>query len=802
VTALAVACVAAATLAYQILLVRLFAIEQFHHFASMAIGVAMLGGGASGTIVALARPGAEAARRWLPWSASLAALALVAAPALVGLVPVDPTQLAWRLGQWPRLALQYLLLALPFALGGLTVLLALAAAPSRAGALYGASFIGAGFGAVTALAALAVATPVRALAVPAFVAGSGAVVAGLAFRSRPRLVGAAVAWCAGALTLAHPPWRLHLLPYKALAQAEAYPGAARIFEMTGPLGWVVGLRAPALRFAPGLSLAYRGEFPPQTGLFLDAELVGAVTQWDSATTRLLDWLPASLPYALGGRRRVLVLGGAAGMDVPAGLAHGAAVTAVELDPALARAASTGLLRLRGGGDVRWVIGDARAFIAHTRRQYDLITLGPTGGIGGVAAGVYSLNEDFLHTVEAYERMLERLTPGGVLAVTSWLALPPRGEVRVILTAAEALRRRDPAAPARGLVVARSWGTVTTLVKPSGFADTEIAALERWAEARWLDLDWRPGLSAPDSRFNFLDPPAPFEAARAAAASRDDARRFARAYPLRVAPATDARPYPHHFLDLRALGALAPRGAGEWLPFAELGYVALVATLAQSLVLAAVLLLAPVLGGAGARGAVGRELVPLLAYFGAIGLAYLAAELAAIQQLTLLLGHPVYAVVATLAVLLVSSGAGSWWSDRRRHDRALGVLAGLALLLAVWAVVLLALVHRAESWPLLARGLAAAVVLAPLGMLMGMPFPLGLRALAGGDVGRIAWAWAANGCASVVAAPLAAIVGMEMGSGALLASAAAAYGAAGAIVALRRGDATVSVAGPARGRPSR
>lgn len=778
-TALAVGCVAAATLAYQILLVRVFAIEQFHHFASMAIGVAMLGGGASGTIVALARPGRDAARRWLSWSAILAALALVAVPALVGLVPVDPTQLAWQLGQWPRLALEYLLLGLPFGLGALTVLLALTAAPARAGALYGASFLGAGAGAVAAVGALAIMTPVRALAMPAVVAGAGAVLASAAVRSRPRLSAAMLAVLLGALAWAHPPWRLHVLPYKALAQAVAYPGAERTVEMTSPLGWVVGVRAPALRFAPGLSLAYGDAFPAQTGIFLDAELVGAVTDWDPATTPLLDWLPAGLPYALGGRERVLALGGAAGVDVPAALDHGAEVTVVELNPGLARLVRARLPGPRDGRGVRWVIGGARAFTAQTRERYDLITLGPTGGIGGVAAGVHSLNEDFLHTVEAYERLLDRLAPGGVLAITSWLALPPRGEVRVILTAAEALRRRDPAALARGLMVVRSWGTVTTLVRPSGFTDGAIAALTRWADARWFDVDWRPGLETPESRFNFLESPVLFEAARAATASADGARRFAEAYPLRVAPATDARPYPHHFLQLGALRAFATHGAGEWLPFAELGYLALVATLAQSLVLAALLLLVPVL--VGAHRAVGVALPPVLGYFGAIGLAYLAAELAAIQQLTLLLGHPVYAVASVLAVLLVCSGIGSWWSDRWRPVRAIGALGGLALLLTACAVFLLAVVHLAEPWPLPARALAAALVLAPLGVLMGTPFPLGLRALVGPDGGRTAWAWAVNGFASVVAAPLAAIVGLEVGSGALFAGAAAAYGVAGGIM---------------------
>ena len=787
-TALAVVWLSAATLAYQILLVRVFAIEQFHHFASMAIGVAMLGYGASGTLVALRRPGPEAARRWFPWSATLATLSLVAVPALVGRVAVDPTQLAWQAGQWARLGLVYLLLALPFGFGALAVLLGLTLAPTRTGAIYGASFLGSGLGALASVAVLALAVPSRALAAAALLAAPGALCAAAAHRTRGRVALAALVAAVAALAAAKPPWRLRVLPYKALPQAEAYPGARRVAEETSPVGWVVGVRAPALRFAPGLSLAYQGTFPPQVGLFADAQLAGAATTWDSATVPLLDWLPAAAPYELGRRHRVLVLGGAGSLDVAVALRHGALVTAVERHPDLARLAWPDVppSLAAAGGRARWVPGDARAFVAHTRERYDLITLGPTGGIGGAAAGVHSLNEDFLATREAADRYLDRLTAEGVVAITTWVELPPKRAVREILTAAAALRQRDAAA--HGLVVLRSWGTVTTLVKPSGFSTAEVAALERWADSRWFDVDWSPGLAAPQSRFNRLESPVLFEAARAATTSADAARRFADRYPLRVAPATDARPYPQHFLGLAALRTFAGRGAGEWLPFAELGYLALLATLAQSLVLAALLLLLPVV--VRARGAMRRDLWRVLGYFAAIGLAYLLAELAAIQQLTLLLGHPVYAVAAVLAILLVCSGIGSWWSDRLPPARGVGASLVLTLLLAVCAVALLALVHRVESHALVARVAVAAAVLAPLGVLMGMPFPLGLRALAGTDVGRVAWAWAVNGFASVVAAPLGAIVGLELGSGALLGMGAVAYGMAGAVLLGTRGRPTL------------
>jgi hypothetical protein len=773
---LAVAGLSAATLAYEVLLVRVFAIAHFHHFAYMAIGVAMLGFGAAGTWLALARPlPPDSQARWFRLAALCTAAALVASPALALCIPLDPTRLAWDAGQWPRLAVVYLVLAVPFTFGALANLLALALEPRRTGVMYGAGFIGSGVGVTAALAVLSYATPERALAFPAVIAAAGALAA-----HRGKSLRAAGVWIAiGELAMAAgvaaaPAWRLTLTPYKGLPQVEAYPDARRVAERTGPVGWAVAVTAPAFRHAPGLSLAYRGPFPAQVGLFLDGDIVGAATDWRTApeARELLDWLPSAIPYAAGLRERVLVIGAGGGMEVWAAASHGARqVTAVELSPDLVHLTAN----LSGEPEnvaIRWVTGDARGFVARTDSRFDLITIGAGGAFGASAAGVHGLNEDFLHTVEAYETYLRRLAPDGVLAITRWLAVPPREEVRVILTAGQALRRLGaPLGPA--LVVVRSWGTTTVLTKPAGFTPAEVAALESWAAPRRFDLDWHAGLTEPRSGFNTLAEPTLFRAARATVAGPDSTAAFAAAYPFDVSPASDARPYPHHYLRARLLGSFFGADRGAWLPFAEWGYVALVATLAQSLVVAALLLALPVaLGRKAPPGAAWR----IVAYFGAIGLAYLVAEIAAIQQLGLLFGHPVYAVAAVLAALLIGSGLGSILSDRLPAHRARLVAAALGALLALYAAGLLPVVQGAQAAPAWLRGGLAVPLLVPLAIAMGMPFPLGVRSLAG-DRGGLAWAWAANGFASVVAAPLAALVALELGSPALLAGSALAYGAA-------------------------
>ncbi len=776
--------ISAGTLAYEILLVRTFAIEHFHHFAFMAIGVAMLGFGASGTLMSLVTPPPERAERWFVRAVLATPLALMASGALSPTIPLDVAQLPWDARGWPWLAALYLSLAFPFAVGALAVLLALTLEPKGAGRIYGASFVGAGAGAGLAVAVLWLVFPDRALALPALLAALGALLAaaiGRWGRVNTGLALAIVVVAATSMWIA--PGRLEVSPYKALPQVEAYPAARRVAERSSPLGWVVAVEAEAFRYAPGLSLAYKGVFPRQTALLVDGDLAGARASWSGGADALLDWLPSAIPYSMGGRSRVLVIGAGDGLQVKNALAHGASeVTAVELNADVvelagwSRAGSEAEEQALGEGAVEWVIGDARSYAARTRQRFDLVVLGPGRGFGSAAAGVHALDEGFLNTVEAYETYLRRLDVDGVLAVTVWTTLPPRPGVRLILSAVEALRRLDPEAIADGLVVARSWATVTALVKPSGFGPADLARVSAWAEARRFDLDWHPGIRAPGARFNLVDEPTLFEAAREATAGRERAVRFATSYAFDVAPASDARPYFNHFLRGSSLTEFIGRDRGAWLPFAEWGYVALLATLVQSVVLAMLLMVAPVAFAAGA--AVGQGSSRLVAYFAAIGFAYLLAEIAAIQQLTLLLGHPVYAVAAVLAAFLICSGVGSARSDRWAAARGRWVALALAGALVLYAALLLTAVHVLQAAPLTIRVFAAVLGLAPLAYLMGMPFPLGLRALAEGSRPRIAWAWASNGFASVVATPLAALLALEVGTRALFLAAAFAYGAAG------------------------
>jgi hypothetical protein len=778
---LVVALLSAGTLAYEILLVRVFAIEHFHHFAYMAIGVAMLGFGVSGTFMALLPESSHRALvRRFSLSSILAAVTMIAAPTLALQVPLDPVQLPWDPAQWFRLAAVYVLLALPFATGAFAVLSALRLERQHPGLVYGASFAGSGLGGAIAIAALWIVMPDRALALPGLLAAAGAATASLGLR-KARLGAAATAVLAVVATVV-PPWTLSISPYKGLAQVEAFPDANRVAERSSPLGWLVAVQAPAFRHAPGLSLSFQGDVPPQTGLFVDGQVAGAITQ-TGHTAEIFDWLPTAVPYAVRSAEDVLVLGAGGGLEVLNALAHGAHhITAVELQPDIIDLARELSPIDSLGRSVQWVAGDARSHVARSERTYDLITLAPAGGMGIATAGVHSLQEDFLHTVDAYVSYLRALNPNGKLAITRWLSVPVRESARTVLTATAALRRVAPDMVDSGLVVVRSWGTVSVLVKPSGFELDELQSLSDWTTARHFDLDWYPGLGAPVVRFHHLDEPILFNAATAAVAGAEAAAEFATSYPFDIEPVSDANPYPHHFLRLGSLATFVRSERGAWLPFAEWGQIALIATLAQSVLLAGLLMILP--ASLRGRKVVRPQWVSLVGYFSAIGFAYLAAEIATIQQLGLLLGHPVYAVAVVLTAFLVCSGIGSAISDRLALARAWLPPSAAAVALAIYAATLLGFSHGLQGAPLLVRGLVAIAVLAPVAFVMGMPFPLGLRALAGQEHAAVGWAWAANGFASVVAAPLAALIALEAGSPFLFVTAGVAYALAAALSRFR------------------
>jgi hypothetical protein len=318
----------------------------------------------------------------------------------------------------------------------------------------------------------------------------------------------------------------------------------------------------------------------------------------------------------------------------------------------------------------------------------------------------------------------------------------------------------------------------------------LFALRRWAEDRLFDTSYFPGV-APDehNRFNVLERDYYFEATSAFLAGGERREHFFRDYAFNLRPATDDRPYFFHFFRWYALPLMLHTFRQSWITFSEWGYLIVVATLMQATFLGMLLIASPLfllgrrstsndppipgpLGG----GAVRRK---VFFYFLALGLGYLFVEMALIQRLVFFLANPGYAVAVVLAGLLFVSGLGSAWAGRQiskgTSATRLACLAAVivALTATVYAFGLHALLTPLLSWPLPARMVIALAVMLPLAA-MGIPFPLGLRQLGQSHADLLPWAWAVNGCASVLAAPLATLFALSAGLPAVLLVASGCY----------------------------
>jgi hypothetical protein len=287
----------------------------------------------------------------------------------------------------------------------------------------------------------------------------------------------------------------------------------------------------------------------------------------------------------------------------------------------------------------------------------------------------------------------------------------------------------------------------------------------------------PGLTeAEANRYNVLEEPVYFRAFGELLAD-PEAVYAAQAYDVR--PPSDDRPFFSHFFRWGQTRAVLQQLGKTWQPWGGSGYFVLIALLAVAVVTSGVLILLPLaLFERTGRGGKGLR-VHTLAYFGLLGLGFLFVEIPLMQRFILFLGQPIYAFTAVVSALLLSSGLGSLAAPRLTVRWTLPLLV-VAILLYPLGLPLLFQVFLGA--PLAVRLLATGLCLAPLGFLMGIPFPDGLAWLRERAPGLIPWAWAVNGCTSVLASVLAAMVALSAGFSWVLIAAAVAY--AGAWIARR------------------
>lgn len=778
----ALALVSAGALAYEILLMRLFSIIQWHHFAYMMISLAMLGYGVSGMLLTLLRDRLLGHyREVFAACAALFGISAVAAFLFAQWLPFNPLEIFWDAYQPLYLLQLYLVLCVPFIFAASCVCLTFARYGNEVHRVYSFDLLGAASGCLLILLLLFQLPPMGALKAVGVLGLAAAALAVVHYRLSMRLTLPLLTAAAFVMASALPPaWtQLRITAYKGLSQTLLLPGTQVVEQRSSPLGLLTVVESTQVPFrhAPGLSLNSIPEPPPQLGVFIDGDAFSALTHFDGKLTTLayLDQTTAALPYHLLPQPHVLVLGGGSGSDVLQALLHHAPrVDAVELNPqmvALVRerfADYSGNLYRRPG--VRVHVAEARSFVEASDEHYDLIQVALMDAFGAGSAGLYGLSENYLYTVEGMQAYLRHLKPGGMLALTRWVTLPPRDLLKLAATAVTALEREGTAAPERQLALVRGWQTGTLLVKNGVFSAGEEAEIRAFAEERSFDVDWLPGQPREASnRFNVLDQPYFWDGI--AALTSNGRQNFIARYKFDITPPIDSRPYFFHFFRWQSLPEILRLKERGGLQLLELGYPVLLATLLQAGLASAALILLPLWLSSGRRGemrtAPGKATT--FTYFAAIGFAFIFLEMAFIQKFTLFLSHPLYAVAVVLCAMLLFAGLGSRFAPHllaklppSKFSVVLWPVAAITLVVLAYLPASPLLLQFGMKLPELVRIMVAALLVAPLAFCMGMPFPLGMARLGAAAPALLPWAWGINACATVVGAVLATLLAIHLG----------------------------------------
>jgi spermidine synthase len=756
------AILSASTLLLQVALTRVFSISQFYHFAFLVVSLALLGFGASGSLLVLfPRLRNEKLSSWYALGFALSA---VLAYLFVNHFAFDSYSIAWDSTQVLLLIANLLGLSIPFVFAGALIGAMLSQATGQAGRIYAANLLGSAIGAMFSPLAIGWLGSERVVLLCGVLGSAAAVVlSGVQRRFVTGLAGIGMVLCMALLVMNPSIFEIKPSPYKALSQYRLNPDAEISATYQNAYSRVDVVESSTIHSAQGLSLTYFGDLPPQVGLLIDGSNLQPVSNAAQIDEDLLQALPVAPAYSIQEQPDVLLLGSAGGMEALAALENGARhVTVVEPNDLIYEVFNHQLREWAGlatSERVTLVREEVRSFVGRVNERYDLVELPLVDNYRPITSGAFTLTEDYHLTVEAFQAYLSVLGDDGLFVTHRWLQTPPSECLRALAIIIEAL---DVPNPIEHIVAFRSFQHVTFIVKPTPFTSAEIDQLLAVVEELRYDLVLAPEM--PEEMINQyarLETDVYHDTFSQLINSPDRAAFYAD-YDYEIAPPTDDKPFFFHFFRWEQTPAVIENLGRRWQPFGGSGYFVLLALLMFALVAALVFVIAPITLKKNFRAALTNSglanAARNLSYFVLIGLAFLFVEVSLIQQYILLLGQPTLAIAAVIGALLLFSGLGSALSPRIPWRYA---MLALVVLLLIYPLLVDAVTPVLLPLPIGLRLLVVSLLIAPVGFLMGIPFPRGISALHGSH-DLVPWAWAANGSASVVSAVLGAALSLSLG----------------------------------------
>lgn len=816
-------------IAFELYIMRIFSIGGWSNFGSLVISTALLGIGLSGIILTFITDWVtKQADRIMSICAITLAPAMTVAVLLAQLVPFNPVFLGADSRQIWFIAAYYIIYGVPFFIGAAFIGTAFIAMRDKIRHIYFWNMLGSATGGFVIILFMFILPPTLLLLPILGLSIIGAFFTSavedletkkISFKFGTVVALSTLSIAALLVTLV---WGgIRVSEYKAISYVRKYPDAKLVHHSFGPSGEYHVYASRYFHFAPGLSdnTALRIQNLPSQpfwGLFIDGSgpigIMGALREEEK---EYMDYLPMSAPYTVLAHPDVLLVNLSGGMNAQVAKYKGAASVdivepsreMIELlrdDPNVSR--FTGSL-LKSDG-VHIMEGDPRSYCLENPGKYDLVEISLVDSIGLSDSGGYPVHENYTYTTEAFAEYLGSLAPGGILSLTIWDRLnPPRNVPRLMNTLITAMREDGIPDPEKRIYAFGLFmSTATILVKNGDFTEGEIYDLNNFIKTRTFEPLYYPGISAPSRHIDELTSVyrSHFEKnteSDIVGFTNSDMYRAAfmeflggraaeleKGYVFDIRPIRDSRPYYSGFLKLNKLGTYLdqlPDISEEW------GYLLILGIFLQSLLFGLLVICIPIIGNWHTLFKNRKGTIGVIVYYASLGLSYMLVELFLIQRFGIFLSNPTYSTSIVITVMLAFSAIGNLASGLfgKKHH-ALVVLGACVLIvggLLFYIFGLDSFLSPFRSANMVSRILMSAIIIAPVALVMGVPYPNGLDSLQDTRPHLLPWAWGMNGGLSVAGAALARIISVSSGFPVLLGFALVLYALVGVIFRVNIGN---------------
>ncbi|MDA3906409.1 MAG: hypothetical protein PF484_10065 [Bacteroidales bacterium] len=758
---------------------------QWYHFAYMIISVALLGFGAAGTFLTIFR------QRLLNnytriFPSLLIITAILMAVTVIGVnldaVRFDSLLIFQDLRYTGRLIATYFIFFLPFFTGALAIGLSFLKFANQIGKIYFANLVGSGLGGIISLILmhffsveqlpLLIAVIALAGGLVSFPKNAGKILQSMTIISILILLGV---FFNGS--------KLKPSEYKDISKTLLLPAATIEYEKSSPYGLVQIISSPVLRFAPGVSLSYRDTFPVRKVVFNNGNFIGyLVPETDQEKSSILNYTTQSLPYHIEKIDNVLILNTGTGENISLALSH-------KVSNIIANEANSEIFDLLQNSfvdqySVKLKQTMSRNILTSLSASYDLIQLPIIGSFFG-NSGLNAIESRYELNIEAFHEMWDKLSDNGMISISCWMDYPVRNSYRILATFDQLLEEKNIKQPNEHIIAVRSWSGVTFLLKKSGFTKIQEKQVQIFCKDLMFDPLLLPGTKEINyGKYNIIQDTSFFRNIESLLSSKDE--EFFDEYSYRVKPATDNRPF--FFQNIRWSGIhqiISTIGEGS-LPFLELGYVLVLFTFIQIIVIAGIFIILPLF----IKSWKSNNKMWVFSYFSGIGLAFMFIEIVFIQQFTFYFGEAIYAAAACISILLIFSGLGSYFSTSLRITKKILLIVPIIItvLLLFHTFTLSTILSYTIAKSISLKILTSIVLIGITGFFLGIPFPAGIKYLSNNNQIDIPWAWAFNGYFSVISTALATIISVEAGFVWVLLLAAITYASVGmAILFIKKMD---------------